>query len=902
MHQSAKDRIRILLLSLGALSLFFVLYNTHVRSNPAGFNFYDATVLDEGLSTTTSDGDANDRCQYWAVVAPLDTKWASEAVRRQVKMYNWCLVIVLDDEPSESYNTRWFAGEGENKVVFILTPHNIKRYPSLVRSEFVQANSWDLIGRKNIGYYYALTQGAKIIWDFDDDNMLKFWIKGAAPPGAPSIEASVPITDRIEVFEAQRHINCSTWNPYPAMGAPSLPSWPRGLPLDDATNEQCSSSKLVPSTVTSESIAVLQSLSDRQPDADALYQAIMPFPFYFKKREMKSVLVPPYVLTPYNMQATLHFEIGFWALFLPRTSVDKEHSDIWRSYIGQRLFWEVGLRVGFTGRPLVVQDRNIHISLDKASVKEYSFTLRKLIKFLGSWRGKEDTFIRRIKELWHALEKNSFITHRDLTVMHLWLQCLTELGYKFPSLVTSNSIPEYQQSGPGDLDSILSKVFPKKFETERYTARKNTPEYDDTICQRDSMTGPLTFWNSDIHFGSIVDQPSFLGNLGQNVLITIKHKRPNPNAYVWKMKGIRHYDTVSNVLKTKYKDTTEDQNRPVVESFIKDNFEFYKNDREMAAVDAFLCLYQPGMCELWMPFNKTIIFLPAHRYNMGRCTIERTNRLNEHLHMLSDISHPKHVIAASSKYDLEYLRHYTGLEVLPLYSYCLYVSNSTYSPSREEIPIFARESADKRYNNWNQHLVTDIKKFKLVSRRRLYNPYTFSNLASHRAIVFIPYAVMTYKLTEIYTMGIPLFIPSMKYYHNVHQFGPDRTMFSFIWCTKERGTLTNPQMLPHPTSIHPYSPNAKDKESEFYWLQMADFVQWPHVTYFDDFKDLEEKLSKADFNKIHRLMMEENKRKQKELENNWCKVFNKIEKGRAVPQDYTKAIRELYGVSKLQVE
>ena len=83
---------------------------------------------------------------------------------------------------------------------------------------------------------------------------------------------------------------------------------------------------------------------------------------------------------------------------------------------------------------------------------------------------------------------------------------------------------------------------------------------------------------------------------------------------------------------------------------------------------------------------------------------------------------------------------------------------------------------------------------------------------------------------------------------------------------------------------------------------MADFVQWPHVTYFDDFKDLEEKLSKADFSKIHRLMMEENKRKQKELENNWCKVFNKIEKGRAVPQDYTKAIRELYGVSKLQVE
>ena len=436
--------------------------------------YFHATVSESNDTEPGKFGNADDNCLYWAVVAPIDTKWASEAVRRQVKLYNWCLVIVLDDEPAESYDTRWFAGEGENKDVFILTPHNVKMNPSLVRSEFVQANTWDPIERKNIGYYYAITQGAKIIWDFDDDNMLKFWIEGAAPPGAPSIEASIYTTERMEVMEAQRHANCSTWNPYPSMGAPNLPSWPRGLPLDDATNELCSSTKLVPSTVTTESIAVLQSLSDRQPDADMLYQAIMPFPFYFKKREMKSVLVPPYTLTPYNMRATLHFEAGFWALFLPRTSVDGELNDIWRSYIGQRLFWETGLRVGFIGRPLVVQDRNIHISMDKPSVKEYSSTLRKLIKFLGLWRGQKSTFIRRVEELWHALEKNNFITHRDLTVMHLWFQSLAKLGYQFPSLVNSDSIPEYQQS-EGDLDSILTKIFPQKFETERYTVRRNTP-------------------------------------------------------------------------------------------------------------------------------------------------------------------------------------------------------------------------------------------------------------------------------------------------------------------------------------------------------------------------------------------------------------------------------------------
>ena len=86
-------------------------------------------------------------------------------------------------------------------------------------------------------------------------------------------------------------------------------------------------------------------------------------------------------------------------------------------------------------------------------------------------------------------------------------------------------------------------------------------------------------------------------------------------------------------------------------------------------------------------------------------------------------------------------------------------------------------------------------------------------------------------------------------------------------------------------------------------MQLADFIQWPHITYFDNFKDLEEKLLTADFDRIHTLMVKENKRRRKQLENNWCMVFKKIDKGRKVPQDYNiiNAIRMLFNVSKLQV-
>ena len=94
---------------------------------------------------------------------------------------------------------------------------------------------------------------------------------------------------------------------------------------------------------------------------------------------------------------------------------------------------------------------------------------------------------------------------------------------------------------------------------------------------------------------------------------------------------------------------------------------------------------------------------------------------------------------------------------------------------------------------------------------------------------------------------------------------------------------------------------AKDPEAESYWLQFADFFYWPHVTYFDNFKDLERKLENANFSKIHDLMVDEVERRKKELLDNLCRASKKIQSRRVVPQDYSVAIQRLYGVSKLQV-
>ena len=831
------------------------------------------------------------RCDRWAVVAPADSRWVSGAVRRQARLQDWCMVIVFDKEPAVTYDPEWYQGRG-NKAVVYLTRDDVQILDEL---STLKALPWSELVRKLIGYIYAIARGATVIWEFDDDNMLKFWIPGAAPPGAPSLEASIPKTESIKVREPQGH-SWPTYNPHPALHPPSLPSWPRGLPLDDAMSEECSRGELKDSELKSSSLAVLHSLSDRQPDADNILQGTMPFPFFFKRTtETTPLLVPPSTFSPYNAKSTLHLQPGFWAMYLP-LKVDNRLSDVWRSYIAQRLFWEAGLRVGITARPLVVQDHDLHFTTELAQLElRASNQTKQLISFLCTWRGKANTFVKRVEELWRELSNQKFIDVADVEMLQLWLQSLVAIGYNFPKLTNVGvHCPGY----PVDV-ALKIPPFPSD-NKKRYTAGRNELEYSDKECHTSASN--LTFWNSDTHYGSRIDMSSYLGSLGHNAYEAVG-RRQNFHPSVWTMPGVHLYNRVSNVIKNSYPDWNG-MNSRLTESMIKENFEFYKSDSTCTSVDAFHCLFPASMCEMWMPFNKTIIVNPVHRYSMGRCTKQEFDRLNEHLRILAAMEHPKHIMAASSKYDMEYLRHYSGIrDVLPLYAHSeTYIGNTIYKPTRPEIILFLCKWNPGFF--WDRRFVTEIKKFKIVNFRELYHNFLFSNFVQHRAAVFLPYAVMSYKITELYRMGIPLFFPSMKYLQNIKPIGDDRTILARYYCAHTRLKLKDSDMVPHPNSIHPYSPNLQenvDKESEYYWLQFADFFQWPHITYFDDFKDLERQLEKANFGNIHNRMMEENKKQRKESLNNWCKVFNKIEKGRKMPQNYESAIQQLYGVPRLQV-
>ena len=288
---------------------------------------------------------------------------------------------VLENCAHEMHRTAcsgWTHREGNDAVIY-LSPED----QEALNLKFVDALPWNNFGRKNVGYLYAIMHGASVIWDFDD-NMLKYWIPGAPPKGAPSLYAPIigEGANTIQALELRNH-SFPTYNPYPTLGAPTLPSWPRGLPLSHIKFPECHNTPTVPHDINHQSIAVLQSLADRQPDVDAIYRITMPIPFSFRRSSnTKPLLVPRGVLTPCNAQATLHFQVGFWALLLPIT-VHGHVSDIWRSYFAQRLFWDVGLQAGFFARPLVVQKRNPHSNLGDLDAEKDLYT-RKVNSLLSS--------------------------------------------------------------------------------------------------------------------------------------------------------------------------------------------------------------------------------------------------------------------------------------------------------------------------------------------------------------------------------------------------------------------------------------------------------------------------------------------------------------------------------------
>jgi hypothetical protein len=156
----------------------------------------------------------------------------------------------------------------------------------------------------------------------------------------------------------------------------------------------------------------------------------------------KRVLLSPGTFSSYNAQATLHY--AMWGMLLP-VSVHERVSDIWRSYIMQRLMHDVNQVVGFVS-PFVKQVRNVQdYHLDYMNERPLYEKTDALLRILSQWKGQSTLFEERFVELFVELYERDFIELKDVHVAQKWIRTLKQLSYEFPK-ITETPAPKFHRS------------------------------------------------------------------------------------------------------------------------------------------------------------------------------------------------------------------------------------------------------------------------------------------------------------------------------------------------------------------------------------------------------------------------------------------------------------------------
>ena len=259
--------------------------------------------------------------------------------------------------------------------------------------------------RKNLGYLYAITRGAEVILETDDDNI-------------PYDSFGRGISERLSV----RLVGGAQWiNIYRHFTDAHI--WPRGLPLDEIRSVGQASG-----TATDDIYPVQQYLADLDPDVDAVYRLVNDKEVVFDNNTPLGLEKGCWV--PFNSQNTLFYAQAFPLLYLP-CHVSFRMTDIWRSFVAQQALWLQGRRIAF--HPATVkQIRNQHDLMRDFSDEVPGYLSNKRIIELLTKRAAtmspSASLTTVVYSLWDTLREEGIIPDVEMTILDGWLKALSSAG------------------------------------------------------------------------------------------------------------------------------------------------------------------------------------------------------------------------------------------------------------------------------------------------------------------------------------------------------------------------------------------------------------------------------------------------------------------------------------------
>jgi hypothetical protein len=313
------------------------------------------------------------------------------------------------------------------------------RFPSL------RHIGWKAYQRKQAGYLFAISSGAKVIYETDDDNvplrpgadmLLPSRMQSGAVDQPADLARDGPAGD--ELAEGSYGLSAlNLTNTYGCFGRSEL--WPRGFPLthlqwfvSEQGNAPQAECKREPTTAEVWA-PVQQSLQDKDPDVDGIYRITNPARIKngidFSKG--RPLALKEGQVCPFNTQNTAFYPEAFWGLVLP-VDVTFRECDIVRGWWVQRILWEIGARLLFR-ESTVRHDRNNHnYYADFVLEKKLYYEAPQFLNFLLEWRSDAPTLDERIRNLAEGLAAAGLWGPRNVALMADWLADLRSLNYTFP--------------------------------------------------------------------------------------------------------------------------------------------------------------------------------------------------------------------------------------------------------------------------------------------------------------------------------------------------------------------------------------------------------------------------------------------------------------------------------------
>ena len=260
--------------------------------------------------------------------------------------------------------------------------------------------------RKNIGYLIAIRNGASIIVETDDDNLpgKGFWASRSRKHNAPILSGAGWVN-------AYRYFT-------------DEPVWPRGLPLNVIRECPPDFDGL---TRSEADCPIQQGLADDNPDVDAIYRLL--FPQTVKFRTDRRISIGKGTWSPFNSQNTTWWKDAFALLYLP-AFCSFRMTDIWRSFVAQRIAWENGWSVLFH-EPTVRQERNVHdLMRDFADEVPGYLNNRRIGDILASavLRPGPSAIADNMRVCYQALIDRGIVGEGEADLLDRWLGDLESLG------------------------------------------------------------------------------------------------------------------------------------------------------------------------------------------------------------------------------------------------------------------------------------------------------------------------------------------------------------------------------------------------------------------------------------------------------------------------------------------